>query len=749
MMVDSFTGKRSNKMDERTGKFDLNSPKFDADAYVNALLKDCTLPQLMDKEKQIFREIQGLDSEMQTLVYENYNKFISATETIRKMKIDFKEMEEEMEDLVQNMESITELSDGITKAFAVRKGRVQQLCATHATLNQLQLIFDLPKNLNQLAQEQEYELAASSYLQAVNVLEAYKDIPTFGDILRETEEVMEQVKDALKAAFQDSEASAITLRRSVDVLLQLGAGSLELCEDYLTHSTAPLETLVNALVNDELKDVNGVGFSEFVDWSCNEFLSNLCLLVATFTDLFISPLKTSGKTSDMDEAQSAQSQLLIRTSSLMDRYLDVAERRARAEAEQQDGKSGNSGPSAQAVSLVKGLDKLNRRMTGLSQLLPGTDFGRTSMELITRVSLYQCAVLLQRLLREWEAELVPTVVSETGDEGTTLNDVLAHSIASLGQRIRDALAVLQLFASSENTFCASPKFLSTLSREGVREGVIVAFFSAISESAVGLTAAASPFAQAARPSAFLLLARLFLDLHKSIVHHFLTLTEEQFRVKDKRSLTPLANLTDQVKEAAQVFLDAYVQRIGMDMTQMIRQSTDSEDWLSCDEPRGPRSLIKRIVEDIGAMEVSLGHLLEEGQRKDRSSDSSRRSHKVGGRGMVGDTSSYLINRLFSERIEIYWPVKFTRTSVLTGVVKITLKAFAECVRLQTFSTHGFQQIQVDAHYLYVHLWRFVADENTLTMLIDEVISGAYHRSLEPIAMDSAVVEALCNKPPSS
>ena len=35
--------------------------------------------------KLFFAEIRSLDSEMQTLVYENYNKFISATDTIRKV----------------------------------------------------------------------------------------------------------------------------------------------------------------------------------------------------------------------------------------------------------------------------------------------------------------------------------------------------------------------------------------------------------------------------------------------------------------------------------------------------------------------------------------------------------------------------------------------------------------------------------------------------------------------------------------
>jgi hypothetical protein len=39
----------------------------------------------MDKQGDIIRDTQALHSDMQTLVYENYNKFISATDTIRKV----------------------------------------------------------------------------------------------------------------------------------------------------------------------------------------------------------------------------------------------------------------------------------------------------------------------------------------------------------------------------------------------------------------------------------------------------------------------------------------------------------------------------------------------------------------------------------------------------------------------------------------------------------------------------------------
>lgn len=69
-----------------------------------------------------------------------------------------------------------------------------------------------------------------------------------------------------------------------------------------------------------------------------------------------------------------------------------------------------------------------------------------------------------------------------------------------------------------------------------------------------------------------------------------------------------------------------------------------------------------------------------------------------------------MHKLFSERIEIFSTVEFNKVSILTGIIKISLKTFMECVRLKTFSKYGLQQIQVDTHYLQLYLWRFVADE---------------------------------------
>ena len=51
------------------------------------MLRTTGLNDLLKKDDQLIREIKDLDTSMQMLVYENYNKFISATDTIRKMKV--------------------------------------------------------------------------------------------------------------------------------------------------------------------------------------------------------------------------------------------------------------------------------------------------------------------------------------------------------------------------------------------------------------------------------------------------------------------------------------------------------------------------------------------------------------------------------------------------------------------------------------------------------------------------------------
>ncbi len=110
-----------------------------------------------------------------------------------------------------------------------------------------------------------------------------------------------------------------------------------------------------------------------------------------------------------------------------------------------------------------------------------------------------------------------------------------------------------------------------------------------------------------------------------------------------------------------------------------------------------------------------------------------------------------IQKMFNEKIEIFSPVEFSRISILTGIVKIALKTLLECVRLRTFSRFGFQQMQVDTHYLSLFLWRFVSDEHLVNLFLSLALSQLFtnmhslHLFLGSVSLLLAVISILLHK----
>ncbi|KAK7210469.1 hypothetical protein V2G26_017647 [Clonostachys chloroleuca] len=65
---------------------DIDAPNFDADRYVQKVMAESSLAELLSLYARVLGEGRALDAEKKALVYDNYSKLISATETIRKMR---------------------------------------------------------------------------------------------------------------------------------------------------------------------------------------------------------------------------------------------------------------------------------------------------------------------------------------------------------------------------------------------------------------------------------------------------------------------------------------------------------------------------------------------------------------------------------------------------------------------------------------------------------------------------------------
>lgn len=174
------------------------------------------------------------------------------------------------------------------------------------------------------------------------------------------------------------------------------------------------------------------------------------------------------------------------------------------------------------------------------------------------------------------------------------------------------------------------------------------------------------------------------------------LVDDLYEIDSENSatLTHETEICAEMRETAQSLLDAYVRLQGTNISQMLRKSVETRDWLNCLEPRSVRAVMKRVVEELGSIETVVASLYEAngngnaGFRTTASSDSSRKTYfsnfnasKPQYRSNWSNytpsqlESSYVsnIHRLFSERVDIFTSVEFTKASIVMGIIKIGLK----------------------------------------------------------------------------
>jgi len=72
------------------------------------------------------------------------------------MKTDFKEMEDSMDLLAKNMESITSFSEQISSTLHGTRQEIAKLSSVHTLLKKLQFLFKLPSNLKDKINEDKY-----------------------------------------------------------------------------------------------------------------------------------------------------------------------------------------------------------------------------------------------------------------------------------------------------------------------------------------------------------------------------------------------------------------------------------------------------------------------------------------------------------------------------------------------------------------------------------------------------------------
>ncbi|KAK3990959.1 Vps51/Vps67-domain-containing protein [Cladorrhinum sp. PSN332] len=104
----------------------IDLPSFNPQTYLAQSLSTSSLSDLLRLYTQTLSEIRALDAEKKALVYDNYSKLITATETIRKMRSTMDPLNPMAGTLDLVVERVYELAEGLRGEMRTRLAEQQQ-----------------------------------------------------------------------------------------------------------------------------------------------------------------------------------------------------------------------------------------------------------------------------------------------------------------------------------------------------------------------------------------------------------------------------------------------------------------------------------------------------------------------------------------------------------------------------------------------------------------------------------------------
>jgi len=744
---------------------DLDRQGFDAKQYFDNVVASGQLPELVRRKESIDSEVKELDADMQTLVYENYSKFIRATDVIKQMKFTIEGLEPDLQCLEGNLTRITRHQQRVEDGISGRAQQVEGLLKQQRLCQKLQVLFGLPASLQRCLDQHEYGRAVESYCRCATFLQQYRHLPTFQNVLEGVEEQMSRIRSALEERLRSPELSVEEAVNSAVTLLHLRNEQQKVAAEYLTGRKAVLRLSLDQCFALDVVDGPAVqdgsggapgGQSEEAEGpesaalrsacsrAAEQFVPQLCSAAEGFQRIQDGGAAV-GLDSVTDEVLSAfvseqVEQLCQRISSLVDRGC----------------------PPTRAlvtyINLVR--DALRRLHSMLPRLLT-----KLFMAFLSRTVGNAMKALFSSAATSLVAELC-----KLHAECNRLQESKNSALDDVLEEIAKAEQALIMYSFTALTDCQPLLGLVQSDRSACQQLVrelhsqLISLFLAFVEAChayVGHEATEAHNVDASLPVVTrvalaeidgvaglewnglfgLALVRIGRHLEVKAMNKVWAVAKDLFTSGDSSSseLMPHPAVIKATRGGAQAVISHYVLMSGQRLAHFFRNSVQSRNWMTVREPRDPRLVVDMVLKEVHAFDAQLSRLLGD-PRKARNDQRRTLSQQK--------TSMELeMDRLWAKKLQVFAPIPFNRNGAVAGILRIAFKGLYEYMREETFAKFGLQQMQVDCAFLAEVARDFVEPEeaNVLDSLLDEVLTSASQRCVEPVLMDSVIVETLCDE----
>lgn len=522
-------------------------------------------------------------------------------------------------------------------------------------------------------------------MRAQKILQVYGNQAVFKGIQEDCAEIIKNLKKTLKLDFKKSGNEASKLMETGELLLNLGEKPSDLSKEMLQFGS---QRLYEQILN--LKDQTDRDMIEFVDMGIDGFLNDITLISSSFNEMFV---QKHFENEDENFQELAFTHLSSFVNKNMEEYLLIVNDRI-------DNESDDS------QILLRALDRLYRRLSAMQSLGRNLYSQNAGIQLVIhsadRISSSHFKVLKDCFNDNLSSIRLTLVSSKNDGIVSNLNELITTLYVNTVEKIRAILKDLNIFLNPQWSFSAIFKndHNGIACIERIRENLLIEFLLHI----LSVVSSFSDLSSSCPANLLLVLSKVCMKFESGGIQMLLNMFDELFEidsVNHKRTTEDELNL--KMLNTAKDLIEAYVRTQGKNISLMIRKSVETRDWINCLEPRSVRAVMKRILDELSNIDETLEQLFECEIKTTASSDSSRRTHgsisiQSGRQPHKSTWSNYassshlntsFVSRLFSERIDIFSSqIEFNKISMLSGIIKILLKTFLECARMQTFSKYG-------------------------------------------------------------
>ncbi|ORZ35306.1 Vps51/Vps67-domain-containing protein [Catenaria anguillulae PL171] len=729
---------------------DIDSEAFDAEKSLKIILNEKTLAGLIKRDNELILEMKQIDGERKTLVYENYAKLIDASDTIKRMREKVESVESEMAKLSMQVQDITSVAANLHGTFTHRKVQVHQLKSSVALINRLQVLATLPRRLSQSLKDGSYLRVVQFYAASKVTLEKYKHMPLFAKVAADSQTAVANIRTTILGSLSNpGKRSTPLLIEYLKVLVAINQDTPDklmdlFCESVLSHVSAkvqadepwvPLLEQSVAQVHDIfVDDTAGTTDKLNMDPPLSAAPPPSATTAPARPKLVATPSRSSVFTVPLSSPH--MQSFRARLDDLVAQCFDQWSRRSAAL------------PLDERLAVHKSI------LADLNQVPRIAPALRTAIAAATR-TLIATAVqdLVLDTLQPVTAEIQELAATEPGSESALPEralDVLKQSITTVVERVakvqvdegdQEALAVLE----------AAPVRLIEQA---------LAQHQTDAHSAINAAASLIRIRLAQLVSEGGLRDVLGGQVCDSVAGHAMSACE--------------LNLVQWLNHQIRLIETAVAQAGPPAMSQATHPKGVTRAWVTivCDLDRLVH-LIAWVLADpthsdhtsldgsdsIRSMRMSSAPGSRMGHHKASNSGSSLQSLGSGtnlhGRGSPSASLTPAermqlagVTKLFADRIVFYPRTTDAcdRVAVATCLMRAMAKAWVEMVRGATLNKLGFQQLLVDVEYVRAAVRGMAGglarrDKSTVDLL-DEVVTSAYRRCVEPVFLSREVIATI-------